>query len=58
MTEGFLKGAIEAEGFTDIETCVKDVEEAVTDIEIVYKDFKSANVDSIVDALKHIADFI
>ena len=58
MTEGFLKGAIDAEGFTDIEKCVSDVEEAITDIEIVYKDFKTSNVESIVDALRHVSDFI
>ena len=26
ITEGVLKGALEAEGFTDIESCIQDVE--------------------------------
>ena len=58
MTEGFLKGALHAEGFDDIEKCIQDVESAVTDLEIVYTDFKAGGVSKIVDGLKHVADFI
>ena len=58
MTEGFLKGALNAEGFDDIEKCIQDAEEAITDIEVIYVDFKGHNVDQIVDGLKHVADFI
>ena len=36
--EGFLEGALEAEGLTDIESCIKDVETVVTDAEQTYKD--------------------
>ena len=45
MTEGFLKGALNAEGFDDIEKCIQDAEEAITDIEVIYVDFKGHNVD-------------
>ena len=58
MTEGFLKGALHAEGFGDIEKCIQDVETAVTDLEVVYTDFKDGSVSKIVDGLKHVADFI
>ena len=58
MTEGFLKGALHAEGFDDIEKCIQDVESAVTDLEIVYTDFKDGGVTKIVDGLVHVADFI
>ena len=58
MTEGFLKGALHAEGFDDIEKCIQDVEIAVTDLEIVYTDFKDGSVPKIVDGLEHVADFI
>ena len=58
MTEGFLKGALNAEGFDDIEKCIQDVETAVTDLEIVYTDFKDGGVSKIVDGLTHVADFI
>ena len=58
MTEGFLKGALDAEGFDDIEKCIQDVESAVTDLEIVYTDFKDGSTKKVVDGLEHIADFI
>jgi len=34
ITEGVLMGALNAEGFTDIEHCIQDVEAFVSDAEI------------------------
>jgi hypothetical protein len=39
IVKGFFKGAIEAEGFDDIETCIQDVEHVITDVETAYSDF-------------------
>ena len=36
--QGFLEGALEAEGLDNIETCIKDVETVVEDAEKSYKD--------------------
>jgi hypothetical protein len=39
IVKGFLKGAIEAEGFNDIETCIKDVDHVIIDAETAFTDF-------------------
>jgi len=56
ITEGFLLGALDAEGFTDIEKCIQDGEHIVKDAEAAYTDFKSKDPKDIVDGLKQIAD--
>jgi len=52
ITEGFLLGALDAEGFTDIEKCIQDGEHIVKDAEAAYTDFKSKDPEEIVDGLK------
>ena len=52
IVKGFLKGAIEAEGFNDIETCITDVEHVVSDAETAFSDFESKDVHKIVDGFK------
>ena len=37
---GILKGALDAEGFTDITTCLKDVETVIADTKIAIEDFE------------------
>jgi len=49
-------GALDAEGFTDIEKCIKDGEHIVKDAEAAYTDFKSKDPKEIVDGFKQIAD--
>lgn len=56
ITEGFLLGALDAEGFTDIEHCIQDAEHVVQDAEKAYTDFKSKDPEAIVDGFKEIAD--
>ena len=58
ITEGILKGALDAEGFTDITQCIKDGEEIVQDAEAAYKDFEGHSASEIVDGLKKVADAI
>ena len=36
IVEGFLMGTIKAEGFTDIENCIKDGENIIQDAESAY----------------------
>ena len=58
MAKGFLKGALHAERFDDIEKCIQDVETAVIDLKIVYTNFRYGSVAKIIDKLEHVADFI
>jgi hypothetical protein len=51
LTEGFLLGAIDAEGFTDIEKCIGDGEHIVQDAEKAFTDFKSKDIKDIADGL-------
>ena len=56
LVEGFLLGAIDAEGFTDIQSCIKDVEHIVTDGENAYKDFKSKDIKDVIEGLAQVGD--
>ncbi len=58
IVKGFLKGAIEAEGFNDIETCITDVEHVVSDAETAFTDFESKDVHKIVDGFKQLVDLM
>ena len=58
IVKGFLKGAIEAEGFNDIETCIQDVEHVVSDAETAFTDFESKDVHKIVDGFKQLVDLM
>lgn len=44
IVKGFLKGAIEAEGFNDIEACMKDAGRVIKDAEAAFTDFESKDV--------------
>ena len=55
---GLLKGAIDAEGFTDIESCIKDAEEVFEDAETAIKDFEKKDVASVIAGIKEIAEMM
>ena len=58
ITEGILKGALDAEGFSDIEHCIQDGEKLVQDAEAAYKDFSKHSVSDIINGLKEVADAV
>jgi hypothetical protein len=58
FTEGFLLGALDAEGFDDIEKCIKDVKTVVTDAETAVQDFEKKDVKDIISGFKAVADLV
>lgn len=52
ITEGFVKGALDAEGFDDIEKCIKDGETLVSDSETAFTDFKKRDVKDVIAGLE------
>jgi len=58
IVEGVLKGALDAEGFTDIEKCVQDTEHVISDVEVAVKDFEGHSLPQVVDGIKKIADIL
>lgn len=56
ITEGVLKGALDAEGFTDIEHCIQDVETFVSDAETAIEDFEKKSAEGVIDGLKEVAE--
>jgi hypothetical protein len=58
MVGGMLKGAIDAEGFTDINSCIADAEVIFKDAEEAVKDFESKDVSKIIDGVKKVADIL
>ena len=55
---GFLKGAIDAEGFTDIDSCIKDAETVFGDAKVAVADFKKGGAAGAISGLKEIADMM
>lgn len=55
---GILKGALDAEGFSDINTCIADAEHIFADAEDAIKDFESKDTAKIIDGVKKIADIL
>lgn len=58
ILEGVFKGALDAEGFTDIEQCIQDVEGVVGDAEKAYTDFAKQTATGTLDGLKDVADLL
>jgi hypothetical protein len=58
IVEGFLKGAVQAEGLTDIEKCIQDVEGVVSDAETAIADFEKKDLSDIVAGFKALADLV
>ena len=55
LTKGFLHGALDAEGFTDIEKCIQDAETVVKDAETAYTDFKAKDIKNVIQGFKEVA---
>lgn len=55
---GMLKGALDAEGFTDIERCIKDGVTIVKDSEIAIQDFETKTAEGVAEGLKMLAEVL
>lgn len=58
MVEGFLMGALDAEGFTDIEHCIQDGEGILNDAEDAITKFQKKDLSDIIAGVKDVADII
>jgi hypothetical protein len=58
IVEGILMGALDAEGFTDITSCIKDAEVIIGDTEIAIGDFKKGDLSSVIDGVKEIGSIL
>lgn len=58
IVAGVLKGALDAEGFTDINKCIKDAEGVFADAEAAIKDFSKKDVPDTIEGVKKIADML
>jgi hypothetical protein len=55
---GLLRGAIDAEGFDDIDSCIKDAETVFGDAKIAVSDFKKGDAAGAIAGIKEIADIM
>merc|ERR1740117_218103 len=55
---GILKGALKAEGFDDINSCISDAETIFKDAEEAFADFKTKDVTKIVAGIEKLADLL
>lgn len=55
---GILKGALDAEGFSDISHCITDIEHVVQDAQVAYSDFSKKDLKDIIDGVKEVADLL
>lgn len=53
---GILKGALDAEGFDDVNRCIADAEHVFSDAEAAYQDFKAGGAGKVIDGMKELAD--
>ena len=58
IVEGFLEGAFDAEGFTDLDKCIKDANTIVSDASEAIHDFEQKDISDISAGLGKIADMI
>merc|ERR1712166_1198697 len=58
IVTGFLKGAINAEHFDDIATCVKDLDVVLGDAEHAVTDFKKGGATNVIAGLKAMGDLL
>jgi hypothetical protein len=58
IVSGVLMGALDAEGFNDIEKCIQDVEHVFTDAKTAVADFEKGDIASVLDGVKEIADIL
>jgi hypothetical protein len=53
---GVLKGALDAEGFDDINACIADAEHVFQDADAAYLDFKAGGASKVIAGMKELAD--
>jgi len=58
IVTGVLKGALHAEHFDDINTCIADAEHVFADAEGAYQDFNAGGVSNVIAGLKELADLM
>ena len=58
IVQGVLKGALHAEHFDDINTCIADAEHVFGDAENAYQDFKAGGADKVIAGIKELADLL
>ena len=58
IVEGFLEGAADAEGFTDIEKCIKDGESIESVAEDAIKHFEKHSISDMISGVKDIGTLI
>ena len=56
VIEGFLEGAVAAEGLTDLDACIKDAENMIPTLQKTYSDCKAGSIDSMLDCVKDLAE--
>jgi len=54
IVEGILKGALDAEGFDDIEHCIQDAATVIKDAEIAVQDFEKKDVQDVIAGIKEV----
>lgn len=55
---GILKGALHAEGFDDINSCIADAETVFSDAEIAVTDFKAGGATNVIKGLQEIGQIL
>ena len=58
VIEGVLVGALEVEGVTDLESCIKDVNPLVTDLEAAVQDFEYGSFHKIAAGIDELGKFL
>jgi len=58
IVEGFLEGAADAEGFNDIEKCIKDAEGIEKTAEDAIKHFEKHHLSDMIAGVKDIGTLI
>lgn len=58
IVAGILQGALDAEGFDDINSCIQDNEVVFQDAEEAYLDFTSKDFKKITEGVKKVADLL
>lgn len=58
IVQGVLKGALNAEGFEDINSCIADAEHVFSDAEGAYADFKAGGAGKVIAGLEELADLL
>jgi len=58
IVSGVLRGALDAEGFTDITQCINDAEGVFADAKAAVEDFEKKDVTDTINGIKKIADML